>query len=112
MNRTLIENTTTAGTSLLVLVAPKFCCWSSALAAISSGSSYLAWVYPMRPLLFGLSFLLIGYSLFKIYSKANKKLDGDRCDRYGGCNTSRLHARRFAWVSLIFVLVMLFVSYL
>ena len=65
------QDSIATGTSLLTFLAPKVCCWNGAIAAISSGSSYLAWVYPLRPYLFGLAFLSLAYGFYREYYQKN-----------------------------------------
>lgn len=100
-----MENAVAVGASFLTIVAPKFCCWSSAIAAISGGVSYLAWVHPMRPYLFGLS----GYSFYKAYRPKNEEYTRCECD----AGTSNLLASKlFTWLVAVFVLAMFLVSYI
>jgi len=112
MSRLHSENVLAVGSSILTMVAPKFCCWSTALAAMSSGASYLAWVYPMRPYLFALSLVLIGYSFYKRHQltlKSNLKMTG--CQVCQKSNETFLQSRNFIWLSAFFVLVMFLISY-
>jgi len=112
MSRLHTENVLAVGTSFLTIVAPKFCCWSTALAAVSSGASYLAWVYPMRSYLFALSFVLIGYSFYKrrqLTLRSNPKKTG--CQVCKKSNETFLQSRSFIWLSTLFVLVMFLISY-
>ena len=109
MKRPTIQNTVAVGASLLTVVAPKFCCWSSAIAAISGGASYLAWVYPMRPWLFALSFASVGYSFYKTYKPKKADTPECVCDQQ---KVSFLKSKLFTWLVAIFVTGMFIVSYL
>jgi len=108
MKRPNIRNTAAVSASLLTIVAPKFCCWSSAIAAVSGGASYLAWVYPMRPYLFGLSFVFIGYSFYKAYRPKKEETTDCVCNK-GKSNF--LTSKRFTWLTAVFVFTMFIVSY-
>lgn len=103
-----IQNTVAVGASFLTAMAPKFCCWSSAIAAVSGGASYLAWVYPMRHWLFALSFASVGYSFYKAYKP--RKADNPECvcDQQ---KVSFLKSKLFTWLVTIFVTIMFIVSY-
>jgi len=95
------------GASFLTIVAPKVCCWSSAVAAISGGTSYIAWIYPMRPWLFGLSFISLGYSFYKISRKRNE----NDCN---ACNSGKINfltSKNFTYLVTAFVVVMFIISY-
>lgn len=112
MKRLNIESPVAIGTTLLILLAPKFCCWSSAIAAISVGVSYLAWVYPMRPYLFSLSILSIGYSFYKVY-RPQVKLGRNENEVNFQCNKGKstfLSSRFLTWLTAIFVLIMFVLS--
>ncbi len=95
------------GASFLTIVAPKICCWSSAVAAISGGTSYLAWVYPMRPWLFALSFLSLGYSFYKISKKRNEN-DCGVCDNE---KINFFNSKNFTYLVTVFVVIMFIISY-
>lgn len=112
MNRVSIENLTAAGSSLLTIVAPKFCCWTSAMAALASGSSYLAWVHPMRYYLFIFSFLLLGYSFFKLYNNTDAKKGDKQCRVCRKNKVPYLHSKFFTWLATVLVVVIFLVNYL
>ena len=112
MSRVRLENPMAAGTTLLTVIAPKFCCWSTALAAITGGTSYLAWVYPMRPYLFALSFLLVGISFYKSYKPYFKKSQSDECASCQTENGEVLSPKYLTWLIAIFVFVTFYLSYL
>lgn len=107
MSRIMIKNTAAAGTTLLTVVAPKVCCWSTAFAALSGGTSYLAWVYPMRPYLFALSFLLVGISFYQAYKPAK----ADECCTSQTKKRTAINPRWMTWSIAIFVLVTFYFSY-
>jgi len=102
-----LEKAVAVGSSMLTIVAPKFCCWSSAIAAVSSGVSYLAWVYPLRPYLWGISFITLGYSFYKAY-----KPKKSTC---GSCTVenkrSFLKSKVFVWVTAVVVLLVFILNY-
>lgn len=104
------QDSIATGTSLLTFLAPKVCCWNGAIAAISSGTSYLAWVYPLRPYLFGLAFLSLAYGFYREYYQ--KKLDKLSC---GGCTFEK---NRFSksklrlWIVTLFVLLTFAINYI
>ena len=113
MSRVFVENVAAAGTSLLTVVAPKYCCWTSAMAAVSSGASYLAWVHPMRPYLFVLSFVLIGYSFYKVYrTSSSKETAKGQCQVCEQEKTSFLQSKGFTWLVAVAVTVMFLINYL
>jgi len=102
-------NIAAGGMSLLTVVAPKFCCWSSAIAAMGAGASYLAWVHPMRPYLFGLSFIAVGYSFYKTYKSKKGDQTACTCDRKrNGFSGSKW----FTWITAILVLVAFLINYI
>jgi mercuric ion transport protein len=113
MHNSYVEKVMAASSSLLVIIAPKFCCWSSALAAVSSGASYLAWVYPVRPYLFIFSFFLAGRSLYKAYQPVHPKKtgEGSECEVCKKDKTHLLKSKQFSWMVAVFVLLMLVLSY-
>ena len=107
MKKLNIESPVALGSSCITIVAPKVCCWSSALAAISGGTSYLAWVYPMRPWLFAISFLSIGYSFYKISRKKNE----NECEV---CNNEKVNffaSKNFTYLVTALVVIMFTISY-
>jgi len=107
MKKLNFESPFALGASFITIVAPKVCCWSSAFTAISGGTSYLAWVYPMRPWLFGLSFLSIGYSYYKISRKKNE----NGCGVCNSVKTSFFTSKNFTYLVTAFVVTMLMISY-
>ncbi|MEQ9424060.1 MAG: hypothetical protein RJQ09_06570 [Cyclobacteriaceae bacterium] len=114
MSRAYVENVAAAGTSFLTIVAPKFCCWTSAMAALSNGASYLAWVHPMRPYLFAISFVLVGYSFYKAYHPTNSKTKrtDDQCQACQKKETHFLHTKGFTWMVALSVVLMFLINYL
>lgn len=104
------QDSIATGTSLLTFLAPKVCCWNGAIAAIGSGTSYLAWVYPLRPYLFGLAFLSLAFGFYREYYP--KKIDGLSC---GSCT---LENHRFSksklrlWIVTLFVLTTFAINYI
>lgn len=112
MKRLNIENPVAIGAALLTIVAPKFCCWSSAIAAISGGVSYLAWVYPIRPYLLSLSILSMGYSFYRAY-RPQVKQDRIESEVNCQCGTEKsafFSSKLLTWLTAIFVLVMFVLS--
>jgi len=104
-----VKNTVAAGTSLLTVVAPKFCCWSTALAAFSGGTSYLAWVYPMRPYLFAFSFLLVGISIYQTYKKNDSETGTcQTCEQNTWWNK---YSKYLTWGIALFILITFLLSY-
>jgi len=107
MKKLNFESPVALGASFITIIAPKVCCWSSALIAISSGTSSMALVYPMRPWLFGLSFLSIGYSYYKISRKKNE----NDC---GVCSRGKIGfftSKNFTYLVTAFVVTMFMISY-
>jgi len=101
-----LEKIVALGASVLTIAAPKFCCWSSAIAAVGSGVSYLAWVYPLRPYLWALSFMMLGYSFYKTYKP--KKFS---CESCAPSKRSFLQSKLFVWITGIVVLLVFALNY-
>ena len=100
-----LEKAVALGSSFLTVIAPKFCCWSSAVTALGAGSSYLAWVYPLRPYLWGLSFLMVGVSFYQAYKPAKNS-----CAACAEKKTPMLRSKTFTWIVALLVLVMFILS--
>ncbi len=100
-----LEKAVALGASFLTVIAPKFCCWSAAVAALGAGGSYLAWVHPLRPYLWGLSFLMVGVSFYHVYKPAKTS-----CSTCKGTKSSFVHSKTFTWVVAILVIVMFTLS--
>jgi mercuric ion transport protein len=107
MIKTKLENTVAIGSSILTVIAPKFCCWSSAIAATSTSSSYLAWAYPMRPYLMGLAGISLGFSFYKAYKPKTSNYNCKVCTSKKGFFQSKL----YLWLILAFVLISFIISY-
>lgn len=110
MKRLKIADSIALGSSILTLVAPKFCCWGTALAAVSGGVSYLAWVYPMRPYLFALALVSLGYSFYKAY-----RPQSDKASSCPGCKTASLNffqSKLWVWIMAVFVLTLFAINFL
>lgn len=102
MKRLKIEDSIALSSSILTVAAPKLCCWGTALATISSGVSYLAWVHPLRPYLFGLALVSLGFSFYKAY-RPKSNLVGS-CP---GCKTGRasfFESKLWVWTVAVIVL--------
>lgn len=101
-----LEKAVALGFSFLTVIAPKFCCWSSAMTALWAGTSYLAWVYPLRPYLWGLSFLMVGISFYQAYNPA--KANCSKCVE--NVPTVFMRSKAITWVVTVLVLVMFILS--
>lgn len=104
------QNSLAAGTSLLTVLAPKVCCWGGAIAALSSGTSYLAWVYPLRPYLFVLAFLALALSFYKVYRP--KRFDAGACNDCPNKKVHFLNSSLWLWMVTAFVLISFLYNYL
>lgn len=104
------QDSIATGTSLLTFLAPKVCCWNGAIAAISSGSSYLAWVYPLRPYLFGLAFLSLAYGFYREYYQ--KKLDTPTCRSCSYKKNWFSKSKLRLWIVTLFVLLTFAINYI
>jgi len=102
-----LEKAVAVGSSMLTIVAPKFCCWSSAIAAVSSGVSYLAWVYPLRPYLWGLSFITLGYSFYKAYKPEKSTCTSCAVE----IKQPFLKSKVFVWITAVVVLLVFILNY-
>ena len=107
MKRFSFENTIAGGTSILTVVAPKFCCWGSAVAALSSGVSYLAWVNPMKPYLIAVALLSLGYSHYKAY-----KTDSKNCATCKQQKTGFFQSKTYLWLVTFAIICLFTISYL
>lgn len=101
-----LEKAVALGSSFLTVIAPKFCCWSSAVTALGAGSSYLAWIYPLRPYLWGLSFLMVGISFYQAYKPVKSSCSSCSDDT----QTRLLRSKGFTWIVAVLVLVMFILS--
>ncbi|SNZ01407.1 hypothetical protein [Flagellimonas pacifica] len=104
------QDSIATGTSLLTFLAPKVCCWNGAIAALSSGTSYLAWVYPLRPYLFGLALLSLVFGFYREYYP--KKKDTLSC---GSCTLDKNRVSRSKlrlWLVTLFVLITFAINYI
>jgi len=112
MGKIKLDNTIAIGSSLLMVVAPKVCCWSAVIAAVSGGSSYLAWVYPMGPYLMGIAGIALSYSFYKAYKPIKDKAPSS--SKCSGCNSPKkgfFQSKLYVWLILVFVLGSFAVSY-
>ena len=103
-----LEKAVALGSSFLTVIAPKFCCWSSSITALGAGSSYLAWVYPLRPYLWGLSFLMVGISFYQAYKPVKSSCSSCAEDT----QTPFLRSKGFTWIVAVLVLTMFVLSLL
>ena len=104
MKRLKIEAWVALVTSILGVAAPKICCWATALAAISGCVSYLAWVYPMRPYLFAIALISLGFSFYRAYRPTPEKASG--CP---GCKTGSANffqSKLWVWTVAIILLAL------
>lgn len=99
------EKLVAVGSSGMTIIAPKFCCWGSAIAAMSSGASYLAWVYPLRPYLWGLSFMMIGISIYQAYKPAKKN-----CMSCADVKLSFVRSKTFTWIVAVLIVFIFVLS--
>lgn len=95
--------------SALTATAPKFCCWSSAVAAMSGGVSYLAWVYPMRPYLFAVAFVSLGYSFYSVYGL--EKNNRNNCTSCKSDKPTFFQSKLWVWTIAILLLTSFLNSY-
>lgn len=103
-----LEKAVALSSSFLTVIAPKFCCWSSAVTALGAGSSYLAWVHPLRPYLWGLSFLMVGISFYQAYKPV--KSNCSSCVEDVPTSFSFIRSKGFTWIVAVLVLVMFIIS--
>lgn len=108
------------GTSLLTAGIPFLCCWTPAIligmAGFTGMSSNLEWLHPLRPFLFGVSFLSLGFAFFTIY-KASKVKNSELIEDNGecGCNEcthSSTTNKLILWITTCLVIMMVVANYL
>jgi len=110
MRSTNYQNALAIGTSTLSFIAPKVCCWTAAVAAISGGSSYLAWVYPLRPYLFAIAFVSLGISFYNTYWKDERTTNS--CNACIQTKTNFFQSKLWLWIVTVFVFVSFIIEYI
>lgn len=107
-----LDKVVAVGSSVLTVVAPKFCCWGSAIGAMSSGVSYLAWVYPLRPYLWGISFIMLGFSFYRVYKSSGVHAEsGNSCNNCSQEKPTFLQTKSFTWITAIVVVLVFIITY-
>lgn len=104
------QDSVAAGTSALTFIAPKICCWNGAIAALSSGTSYLAWVYPLRPYLFALAFISLGFSFYQKYRPI--KMDSGNCKNCSLEKMGFFRSKLWLWLVTTFVVITFSINYI
>ena len=100
------------GTAALSAVSLKLCCWGPSLlagiAGISSGSVYFSWLHSIRPYLWVLAGISLGFAFYQAY-KPQKQEEG-HCEN---CTTEKkpfFKSKLYVWIVAIFVVV-IFIFY-
>lgn len=116
----MLKKNTLLGTSLLTAGVPFLCCWTPAvligIAGFTGVSSNLEWLHPIRPYLYGVSFLSLGFAFYNTYwtSKAGNLgeiKDVSEC----GCKQSTQNSTKnkwILWITTFLVVIMMVINYL
>ena len=121
MNNTKVS----LGSAIVSSLAVMMCCWVPALlagvAGITTIASYFSWVHPLRHYFFGIAFLSIGYSFYKVYSpsKQGNETEIEECCETAECETAKseatktniLKSKGFVWLIALLVAIVFAIEY-
>ena len=91
------------------------------VAGITTIASYFSWVHPLRHYFFGIAFLSIGYSFYKVYSpsKRGNETEIEECCETAECETAKseatktniLKSKGFVWLIALLVAIVFAIEY-
>ncbi len=116
----MLKKNALLGTSLLTAGVPFLCCWTPAvligIAGFTGMSSNLEWLHPIRPYLYGVSFLSLGFAFYNTYGTSKAKSSGENNDvSECGCKQSAKNStinKWILWTTTFFVVAMMGINYL
>lgn len=98
------------GLSLTSAIAPFFCCWGPAIivgfAGISGTVTWFSWLHPVRPYLYMLAFLSLGFSFYQTYGIRRIK----QCQNCVKAN-KRVGTQVILWITTIVVVSLFIINY-
>lgn len=108
----MLKKNAILGTSLLTAGVPFLCCWTPAvligIAGFTGVSSNLEWLHPIRPYLYGVSFLSLGFAFYKTYGTAEAGNLGENKDiSECGCKQNIRSSVKTNWILLVTTFIVL-----
>lgn len=107
-----MKKNTLLSLSLVSAIAPFFCCWGPAvlttIAGVSGAFSWFSWLHPMRPYLYAVAFLSLGFTFYKTYPPKRKTQSCENCKN--GKNKN-MPSKIFLWITTLVVLLIFITSY-
>ncbi|SDR67796.1 MerT mercuric transport protein [Gillisia sp. Hel1_33_143] len=116
----MLKKNALLGTSLLTAGVPFLCCWTPAvligIAGFTGMSSNFEWLHPIRPYLYGVSFLSLGFAFYNTYGTSKAKSSGENKDvSECGCKKSALNSTKNKWIlwtTTFLVFIMIVINFL
>ncbi|HNP16910.1 mercuric transporter MerT family protein [Fulvivirga kasyanovii] len=100
------------GLSLTSAIAPFFCCWGPAIivgiAGFSGTVTWFSWLHPMRPYLYALAFLSLGFSFYQAYGS---KKNNQSCENCKKTKNKSMLSQVFLWITALVVFSMFVLNY-
>ena len=115
-----LKKTALMGTSLFTAGLPFLCCWTPAVligvAGFMGFSSSLEWLHPVRPYLYSISFIALGFAHYRTYRKSlvsDSEINKDTSEC--GCrqpDKNSTYNKWFLWTTTFLVVIMIIINYL